>query len=150
MTNITVTAFIFHKGKMLLVFHKKLGKWMHPGGHVEVNEFFDEALRREIREEVSLEIEFIDVNKTINEKTGPKLWTAPRPFSVNNELLDGKRKIAIDYICIVKEPVKVNLQKSELLKYRWVREHELKKLKTFSILKHLGARAFKEYNKLGI
>lgn len=54
--HITVTGYItnFQKTKMLLIFHKKLQKWLPPGGHIESDESPDMAVRREILEETGL------------------------------------------------------------------------------------------------
>ncbi|MEM3486350.1 MAG: NUDIX hydrolase [Candidatus Methanomethyliaceae archaeon] len=49
------------KNRVLLRFHPKLGKWLPPGGHLELGETPDEALIREFREETGLIVELIDV-----------------------------------------------------------------------------------------
>jgi 8-oxo-dGTP pyrophosphatase MutT (NUDIX family) len=38
------TAFIFYDKKLLVVLHKKIGKWLHVGGHVESDEDFEGLL----------------------------------------------------------------------------------------------------------
>jgi len=43
----------------LLIKHKKLGKWMQPGGHVEENEDPEECAIREVKEETGLDVELI-------------------------------------------------------------------------------------------
>ena len=57
----TVGALIFNDdGKMLLVrSHKWKGKWVMPGGHIELGETAITALRREIKEETNLDIDDI-------------------------------------------------------------------------------------------
>jgi 8-oxo-dGTP pyrophosphatase MutT (NUDIX family) len=50
------SALIEREGRFLLLFHKKLGLWLYPGGHVEANEEPQEALVREVREEVGLDV----------------------------------------------------------------------------------------------
>lgn len=45
--------------KMLLVHHKKLGKWLQPGGHVEQFENPVETAIREIKEETGIDISFL-------------------------------------------------------------------------------------------
>jgi nucleoside triphosphatase len=57
----TVGAFIFNpKGELLLLqSHKWPGRYVVPGGHVELGESIEEALRREAREETNLEIKDI-------------------------------------------------------------------------------------------
>ena len=56
----TVSCYIVYQGKVLLAHHKKLNKWLPVGGHVELDEDTDQALRREVEEETGLEVEFID------------------------------------------------------------------------------------------
>lgn len=55
-TDLVVAAFVVHRGKVLLVHHKKLEKWLGPGGHVELadGEQTDDALYRELEEETGL------------------------------------------------------------------------------------------------
>ncbi len=45
--------------KMLLIHHKKLGKWQQPGGHIERFENPVEAAVREVQEETGLNINFL-------------------------------------------------------------------------------------------
>ena len=53
------TAYIIEDERVLLIFHKKLNKWLPPGGHLNPNETPSEGARREVFEETGLEIEFI-------------------------------------------------------------------------------------------
>ncbi|MCB1107543.1 MAG: NUDIX domain-containing protein [Chlamydiia bacterium] len=55
----TVSVYIIHGEKVLLLFHPKLQKWLPPGGHLEENESPPEGARREVLEETSLEISFV-------------------------------------------------------------------------------------------
>lgn len=54
----TVGALIFNsEGKLFLMrSHKWRGQYVIPGGHIELGERMEDALRREIREETGLEI----------------------------------------------------------------------------------------------
>jgi len=55
----TATAYVVDQGKVLLVKHRKFGKWLPPGGHIEINEIPTEAAKREVLEETGYEIEFV-------------------------------------------------------------------------------------------
>jgi ADP-ribose pyrophosphatase YjhB (NUDIX family) len=55
----TATTYILDKGKTLLIFHKKLQKWLPPGGHLELNETPAEGAIREAKEETGLDVEII-------------------------------------------------------------------------------------------
>lgn len=59
MKHFTTSIYILHEEKVLLLFHPKLKKWLPPGGHIEENESPPDAARREVMEEVGLEIAFI-------------------------------------------------------------------------------------------
>ena len=49
--DLTVSVYIVHKNKVLMIDHKTLGTWLPIGGHVELDEDTDEAIEREIKEE---------------------------------------------------------------------------------------------------
>jgi len=53
------TVYIIQQQKVLLILHRKLNKWLPPGGHLDPNETPSEGARREVREETGVEIEFI-------------------------------------------------------------------------------------------
>lgn len=78
MRQFTATVYIFHEGKVLLHRHKKLGKWLPAGGHLEPNETPPEAALREAKEETGLTIAFIEQeNLKID---APNAVSFPRPF----------------------------------------------------------------------
>ena len=56
-------AIIIKDSKILLIHRFKNGEeyWVFPGGHIEAGESFDQALSREIQEELSLEV--IEIGK---------------------------------------------------------------------------------------
>lgn len=56
----TATAFIVDsRNRTLLLWHKRLGRWMPPGGHVEDDELPEEAAKRECKEETGLDVEIV-------------------------------------------------------------------------------------------
>lgn len=60
----TVSAFIVHDGRVLLVHHPRYDKWLPIGGHVDLEEDPEEALFKEIQEETSLKPEEIEILST--------------------------------------------------------------------------------------
>jgi 8-oxo-dGTP pyrophosphatase MutT (NUDIX family) len=55
----TVAVFVVHRKRVLLHYHRKLGKWLPPGGHVEANELPDNAATREVLEETGIRARLI-------------------------------------------------------------------------------------------
>lgn len=56
----TATAFIIDsKGRTLLLWHKRLKRWMPAGGHLDPDETPEECARRECKEETNLDVEII-------------------------------------------------------------------------------------------
>lgn len=55
----TVAVFVVWEGNVLLHFHRKLGMWLPPGGHIEKDELPDEAAVREVLEETGIEAELV-------------------------------------------------------------------------------------------
>lgn len=78
MRQFTATAYILEENRVLLHFHKKLAKWLPPGGHLEENETPPECAVREAKEETGLDIAIIQ-----DERLWVTKWNASsfeRPF----------------------------------------------------------------------
>lgn len=74
----TATAYVLEDRQVLLLWHRKLQKWLPPGGHVEENELPSEAAIREVKEETGIEAEILQ-----RENVWIERWNArsfPRPF----------------------------------------------------------------------
>lgn len=56
----TATAFVTDsRGRTLLLWHKRLKRWMPPGGHVGGDEMPEETARRECLEETGLDVSIV-------------------------------------------------------------------------------------------
>lgn len=56
---VSVHIYDREKKQFLLIKHKKLGKWLQPGGHIELNESPEEAALREVYEETGLKVQLV-------------------------------------------------------------------------------------------
>jgi 8-oxo-dGTP pyrophosphatase MutT (NUDIX family) len=50
----TVAVLVVSEGRVLLHRHRRLDRWLPPGGHIEQDELPDEAALREVREETGV------------------------------------------------------------------------------------------------
>lgn len=127
----TATAYIIKEGKTLLLYHKKLKKWLPPGGHLHPNELPPDGARREALEETGLEVKLIkQENIWINR------WNATsfeRPYLCLLEEIPPHNDTAahqhIDFIYLatpVKGVVKHNDHESTQIK--WFTADEVEKL----------------------
>lgn len=56
----TATAFVIDsQRRVLLLWHKRLNRWMPPGGHIDPDEMPEETAQRECKEETGLDVEII-------------------------------------------------------------------------------------------
>ncbi|PWU23472.1 NUDIX hydrolase [Candidatus Cerribacteria bacterium 'Amazon FNV 2010 28 9'] len=85
---LVVAGWTVHKGKTLLVKHKKLGMWLAPGGHIEENELPHEAAEREFFEETGVIVRAVDALPHIEMKQSRSL---PSPFYSNLHTINKHR-----------------------------------------------------------
>ncbi len=78
----TAAVVVVHEGKVLLVHHRQLNKWLPLGGHIELDEDPETAALREAREESGLEVELIGERPPT---TGPgtRALIAPRFLDIH-------------------------------------------------------------------
>ena len=70
----TVAVFIVETGRVLLLFHRTLQRWLPPGGHLEPGETPDEAALREVLEETGLSI-------ALPRSLAPRIPGGPKPLA---------------------------------------------------------------------
>lgn len=78
----TVAIFVVHEGKVLLIHHRKLDKWLPLGGHIELDEDPEIAALRETKEESGLEVELIGERPPTTEP-GTRALIAPRFLDIH-------------------------------------------------------------------
>ncbi len=104
----TVGALIVNnEGKILLAkSHKWFDKYTLPGGHIEVGEGMIDAVRREVKEEVGLDVEVVEMLLLQEAIFEPEFYKK-------------KHFIFIDFYCKSKEQ-QVTLDQDEIQDYIWV------------------------------
>jgi 8-oxo-dGTP pyrophosphatase MutT (NUDIX family) len=82
----TVAVFVVWQHQVLLHQHRKLGKWLPPGGHIEANELPDQAAIREVLEEAGIEVQLIATDKLeyTPEAELPRQLTRPRGIQLES------------------------------------------------------------------
>jgi len=113
---ITACAFIYKNGKMLGVqraAHKEFlpNKWELVGGHIEFGEVIENGLKREIKEELNIDVQLED------------------PFHVFTYLKD-KDTHSVEIIFLAKfiENQKIMLDSGALQSYKWLTREEATEL----------------------
>lgn len=131
----TVAIFVVHDGKILLIHHRQLNKWLPLGGHIELDEDPEQAALREAKEESGLEVEllgerppttgpgtraliaprFLDIHRInpTHEHIGMIYWARPKSEPVTHSSKEGN---------------KLTLAASEHHEIRWFSEDQLDSL----------------------
>lgn len=118
----TVSVFIVREGKALLVLHKKLGKWLPVGGHIEIGEDPEAAALRETREECGLEIELVGARQP-REFPGTTNLVAPTYLDIH-DIHGDHRHIGLIYFARARK-AEVELAEDEHDAIRWFTPEEL-------------------------
>lgn len=117
----TVSAYIVYDNKVLLVKHPRYGKWMQPGGHIELNEHPEEAIYREVAEETGLTVKVLSSKPDIK-TPGTEFLLTPNFLHVH-DANPPHRHIDMKYFCVADSPdFKLSAEHSDM---RWFSEAEL-------------------------
>lgn len=119
--------------RVLLLHHKKMGKWMPPGGHQVDDENAYETAIREVREETGVDItEYLPKSKQIDDRA----VSLPLPRYILEERIDARGEqpehFHLDFIYVVTVPYQeVSRQEAESHSIGWFTEEEVGKLPVF-------------------
>ena len=143
--DLVVAGYIIHKNRVLLIQHKKLDLWLPVGGHIEKDETPDDALFREIKEEVGIDVEILNcLNFPIQGNTKKNL---ANPFHVNVHSVKDHDHCCLYYICKAINPEKLKIN-SELKSYRWFSKEDLNKEDLPSDVRNQCLKVFELFDNL--
>ena len=147
-TQLVVSGYLFHQDKLLLIHHKKLNKWLPPGGHMHPNETPDEAVVREFKEETNLDVAFLQRD------TLPVVGTVRRvlalPFHVNVHDVGDHDHCCLFYLCKPTNPQDLTPNLKEVNSARWFSKEELEKEEIPEDVKAIGKKAFALVERLPV
>lgn len=78
----TAAVFVVHDGKVLLIHHRNLDRWLPLGGHIELDEDPEQAALREAKEESGLDVELLGERPPTTEP-GTRALIAPRFLDIH-------------------------------------------------------------------
>ncbi len=84
------TTFIVYEHRTLLLLHRKLNKWLPPGGHIDPHELPDAAALREVAEETGFKVALIDVGEALGpvQRLAQPLCILQEQISATHEHVD--------------------------------------------------------------
>ncbi len=124
----TATGFILNKArnKVLLIFHKKLGMWLPPGGHLDANELPHNAAIREIFEETGVRVTLVDTSIPLQivSTNNDRERQMPTPYCILHEHIPATAKdvehMHFDFIYLtVAENEDIVMAEREINDARW-------------------------------
>ena len=145
-TDLVIAAFLIYNNKVLLIYHKKLERWIPPGGHIEKNETPDEAVKRELKEELKLEVEILNRNDV--PIGGNIIKQLAVPFYVNVHKVDDHNHCCFFYLCKPKNPEKIKINKSELKNFKWFSPEELNQEHVLPDVRNIAMKAFELFDSI--
>lgn len=121
----TVAIFVVQAGKILLVHHRKLKKWLPLGGHIELDEDPEQAALREAKEESGFEVELLGERPPTTE-AGTRALLAPRFLDIHR-ISETHEHIGMIYWARPRQG-SLALAVEEHLDIRWCSDTDLEKL----------------------
>jgi len=100
----TASALVLREDRrLLLLYHRKLGVWLYPGGHIEPWETPDEGLTREVEEETGLRVRLLGPRDLSLGDEAAQVSVLTTPYAVLCERIHSKDDphdhIDLIYLC---------------------------------------------------
>lgn len=143
----TATALIVHNNTVLLRKHDKYDLWLGAGGHIEPDEDPNEAVIREIKEEVGLDAKLVGT-PLILKTPGEKDLIPPR-FLNRHHINPTHEHVDMIYLATVEDPNIVQGENEIQVEVHWFTKEELldPKLEVKDSIRHYALVALEEVRK---
>ena len=130
--------------RALLIWHKKLQKWVQPGGHIDPDELPHEAALREVAEEVGVHAALvIDASRQLH-VTNSEERQVPEPYVIFKEYIPAtpheSAHIHIDLMYVMEHPfcdIRA-ISDREIASAQWFLLDEIVQLDTFGSVRALA------------
>lgn len=142
----TASVFIVHKGKVLLHLHKKLGKWLQPGGHIELDEDPNQTAIREAKEETGLDVALVG-SPQLPELEGEKSDIVPPKFLNRHAFNDVHEHIDFTYFARV---VGGELTPEDGVDMRWLSKDDLMQFDIHPVTRAYALAALRELAQVNL
>lgn len=149
----SVTMFIVRRDgdepRLLMHMHRKLGKLMPPGGHIELNENPWMAVSHELVEETGYRLEELQlVQPKVRLKSASGITVHPQPFASNTHAVTPEHFHAdLDYLLLAEADPTRSPADGESTDFRWMSAAEIAALdhtQTYLNIKDFCAYIFDE------
>ncbi len=151
-TDLVIAGYLIHDGKVLLIHHKREGLWLPPGGHIKKNETPDDAVKREFKEELNIDVEILNRNDI--PVGGRMVRQLAVPFYVNVHRVKGIKGVkdhnhcCLYYLCKAKNLDNLRMNKSEVKDYTWFSVKELDQEHVPADVRNIAMKAFELFKSL--
>ena len=141
----TAEAFIVYKNKILLRMHYKLKVWMSVGGHIELDEDPVQAVIREAKEEVGLDIKVAgEVKPVENEIYNYREIIAPKHLGRHNITNTHEHVVFVYHATSNTDEIKDSESDHERSQTCWVTKEELAQMDLLPNVRFYASEALKE------
>ena len=147
------TGYVYDKktDRFLLIMHKKSGKWLPPGGHLDEGEEPHKGALRELYEETGVQGRIINLLET-PDVGAPATAQLPLPFCVLYENIsaeiEGEEHAHIDFVYMVEVNFSeaLHLRGEEVVLAKWVSSEDIDHMDTYENVKQI-CRAISSISK---
>jgi len=138
------TGYVYDRetDSFLLILHKKLGKWLPPGGHLEEGEVPHQGALRELQEETGLRGRIVNLLQTPDVAT-PSVAQFFSPFCILREIIPATPRedehVHIDFVYAIEieRTDALRIRAEEISQARWISSQEIPTLETFENVKRV-------------